>query len=83
MFLRESGAPLLRVWQLNELVSVKPRRNIGLGQWFADDGGWEMKMVEELRVLVQPGAVIAIVAVLLLMAAGDAAIMIAAKGWPF
>jgi hypothetical protein len=39
-------------------------------------------MREELRVLAQPGAVIAILAVLLLMAAGDAAIFIAARGWP-
>ncbi|MGY4292142.1 hypothetical protein ACVWXN_000234 [Bradyrhizobium sp. i1.4.4] len=30
-----------------------------------------------------PGALIATLAVLLLMAAGDAAIVIAAKGWPF
>lgn len=40
-------------------------------------------MLEGLRVLAQPGAVIATVAVLLLMAAGDAAIAIAVKGWPF
>jgi hypothetical protein len=40
-------------------------------------------MLEELRVLVQPGAMIAVVAILLLMAAGDAAIFIAARGWPF
>jgi hypothetical protein len=40
-------------------------------------------MLEELRVLAQPGAMIATVAVLLLMAAGDAAITIAVKGWPF
>jgi hypothetical protein len=40
-------------------------------------------MLEELRVLVQPGAMIALVAILLLMAAGDAAIFIAARGWPF
>ncbi len=40
-------------------------------------------MLEELRVLVQPGALVAVIAVLLLMAAGDAAIVIATKGWPF
>lgn len=40
-------------------------------------------MLQELRVLIQPGAIIAMLAVLLLMAAGDAAIVIAAKGWPF
>jgi hypothetical protein len=40
-------------------------------------------MLEQLRVLVQPGAIIATAIVLLLMAAGDAAIVVAAKGWPF
>lgn len=40
-------------------------------------------MPEELRVLAQPGAMIATLAVLLLMAAGDAAIFGAVKGWPF
>lgn len=40
-------------------------------------------MLEELRVLIQPGAIIAVLAVLLLMASGDVAIVIAAKGWPF
>jgi hypothetical protein len=40
-------------------------------------------MIEQLRVLIQPGAVIAVTAILLLMAAGDAAITIAVKGWPF
>jgi hypothetical protein len=40
-------------------------------------------MLQELRVLAQPGAIIAVLAVLLLMAAGDGAIVIAAKGWPF
>jgi hypothetical protein len=40
-------------------------------------------LLHELRVLAQPGAVVAIVLVLLAMAAGDAAIAIAAKGWPF
>ncbi|WP_256464352.1 hypothetical protein [Bradyrhizobium sp. 21] len=39
-------------------------------------------MREDIRVLAQPGAMIAILAVLLLMAVGDAAIVIAAKGWP-
>jgi hypothetical protein len=40
-------------------------------------------MLEELRVLIQPGAMIAIALVLLLMVAGDAAILIVTKGWPF
>ncbi|MGY3074193.1 hypothetical protein ACVWZZ_000564 [Bradyrhizobium sp. LM6.10] len=40
-------------------------------------------MLDELRVLVQPGAVTAVLAVLLLMAAGDAVIFIAVRGWPF
>lgn len=40
-------------------------------------------MLEELRVLAQPGAIVAVALVLLLMAAGDATIVIAAKGWPF
>jgi hypothetical protein len=40
-------------------------------------------MIEELRVLIQPGAAIAAAAVLLLMAVGDAAITVAVKGWPF
>ena len=40
-------------------------------------------MLEELRVLAQPGAMIAVLIVLLLMAVGDAAIVIADKGWPF
>lgn len=39
-------------------------------------------MLRDLSVLVQPGAIIAIVLVLLLMAAGDAAIAVAVKGWP-
>lgn len=43
----------------------------------------ELSILEELRALGQPGAIIAVLAVLLLMAAGDAAIIIAAKGWPF
>jgi hypothetical protein len=44
---------------------------------------WSRHMLGELRVLAQPGAIIASLAVLLLMAAGDAAIVIAIKGWPF
>ncbi|WP_256471533.1 hypothetical protein [Bradyrhizobium sp. 192] len=40
-------------------------------------------MLEALRVLAQPGAMIAVLAILLLMAAGDAAIIIAAGRWPF
>ena len=39
-------------------------------------------MREHLGVLVQPGAIIAIVLVLLMMAAGDLAIIVADKGWP-
>jgi hypothetical protein len=39
-------------------------------------------MREDLRVLIQPGAIVAIVLVLLLMAAADLAIVIADKGWP-
>jgi hypothetical protein len=39
-------------------------------------------MFEDLRALAQPGAIIAVVVVLLLMAAGDAAITISIKGWP-
>ncbi|WP_283844111.1 hypothetical protein [Bradyrhizobium sp. BR 10289] len=40
-------------------------------------------MFEDLRAITQPGAVIAVVLVLLLMAAADAAIFVAARGWPF
>nr|WP_283827024.1 hypothetical protein [Bradyrhizobium diazoefficiens] len=40
-------------------------------------------MLEELHVFAQPGAIVAGLAVLLLMAGGDAAIVIAVKGWPF
>ena len=40
-------------------------------------------MLDSLGVLTEPGAIVAIIAILLLMAAGDAAIFIAAKGWPF
>jgi hypothetical protein len=39
-------------------------------------------MREDLRVLLQPGAIIAIALVLLMMAAGDLAIIVADKGWP-
>lgn len=39
-------------------------------------------MLEALRVLAQPGAMIAILLVLLLMAVGDFAIFVAARGWP-
>jgi hypothetical protein len=39
-------------------------------------------MLEDLRVLIQPGAIVAIVLVLLLMAAADSAIIVADKGWP-
>lgn len=39
-------------------------------------------MFPNLRVFAQPGAIIAAAIVLLLMAAGDLAIVIAAKGWP-
>ncbi|WP_256565527.1 MULTISPECIES: hypothetical protein [unclassified Bradyrhizobium] len=40
-------------------------------------------MLEDLRGITQPGAVIAVLAVLLLMAGADLAIVIATKGWPF
>ncbi|WP_276326292.1 hypothetical protein [Bradyrhizobium yuanmingense] len=40
-------------------------------------------MLEDLRVLAQPGAIVAVAAVLLLMAGGGVSILIAAKGWPF
>ena len=39
-------------------------------------------MFEYLRALAQPGAMVATGLVLLLIAAGDAAITIAVKGWP-
>jgi len=39
-------------------------------------------MLEDLRAILQPGALLAVVIVLLLMAAADAAIFIATKGWP-
>lgn len=39
-------------------------------------------MLRELRALAQPGAITAVAIVLLLMVAGDVAIVIAAKGWP-
>ncbi|WP_256466891.1 hypothetical protein [Bradyrhizobium sp. 1] len=40
-------------------------------------------MLENLRVIAQPGAMIAILVILLLMGAADAAIFVAARGWPF
>ena len=40
-------------------------------------------MLEDLRAITQPGAIIAVLLVLVLMAAADAAIFIAARGWPF
>ncbi|UWU91357.1 hypothetical protein [Bradyrhizobium sp. CB1015] len=40
-------------------------------------------MHEDLRVLAQPGAIVAVLMVLLLMAGGDVSILIAVKGWPF
>ena len=40
-------------------------------------------MPEDLRGIAQPGAIIAVLIVLLLMAAADAAIFIATRGWPF
>jgi hypothetical protein len=40
-------------------------------------------MLEDLRVLVQPSAILSIMLVLLLMAAADVAIIVADKGWPF
>lgn len=38
---------------------------------------------DELRVLLQPGALVALGLLLLIMAAGDIAMAIAARGWPF
>ena len=40
-------------------------------------------MPEDLRAMTQPGAVIAVLIVLLLMATADAAIFVATRGWPF
>ncbi|WP_256464617.1 hypothetical protein [Bradyrhizobium sp. 180] len=40
-------------------------------------------MLEDLRAIAQPGAMIAVLIILLLMAVGDAAIFIATRGWPF
>jgi hypothetical protein len=40
-------------------------------------------MLEELRAITQPGAMIAVFVVLLLMATADAAIFVATRGWPF
>lgn len=39
-------------------------------------------MFRELSALAQPGAITAVAIVLLLMTAGDVAIVIAARGWP-
>jgi|tagenome__1003787_1003787.scaffolds.fasta_scaffold16968404_1 hypothetical protein len=39
-------------------------------------------MLEDLRAIIQPGAIIVVLAVLLVMAVADAAIFNAAKGWP-
>jgi hypothetical protein len=59
------------------IVRRNPQRHRGIAVF------WSRHMLGELRVLAQPGAIIASLAVLLLMAAGDAAIVIAIKGWPF
>jgi len=40
-------------------------------------------MLEDFRAIIQPGAIIAVLIVLLLMGMADAAIFIAARGWPF
>jgi hypothetical protein len=40
-------------------------------------------MLEDLRAIAQPGAMIAVLIVLLLIGAADAAILIATRGWPF
>jgi hypothetical protein len=40
-------------------------------------------MFEDFRAIAQPGAMLAILLVILLMTAGDLAIVIAARGWPF
>lgn len=40
-------------------------------------------MHEDLHAIAEPGAIVAVLIVLLLMAVGDVAILIAAKGWPF
>jgi hypothetical protein len=37
----------------------------------------------EFAAFAQPGALIAVLLVLLVMSAGDAAMAIAARGWPF
>jgi hypothetical protein len=39
-------------------------------------------MRDELRVMAQPGAIVATLLVLLLLAAADLAIVVAVKGWP-
>lgn len=38
---------------------------------------------DELRVLIEPGAPAAIGLLLLIMAAGDIAMAVAGRGWPF
>ena len=40
-------------------------------------------MFDQLRGIAQPGAITAIIIVLLLMGGADAAMFIAARGWPF
>jgi hypothetical protein len=40
-------------------------------------------LAQEFAAFVEPGALIAVALVLLTMAAGDAAMAIAARGWPF
>jgi len=40
-------------------------------------------VLEDLCAIIQPGAIVAVLTVLLLMGAADAAIFIAARGWPF
>ncbi|WP_407188321.1 hypothetical protein [Bradyrhizobium centrosematis] len=40
-------------------------------------------MFEDLRAIIQPGAIFAVLIVLALMGAADAAIFIATRGWPF
>ncbi|WP_271518516.1 MULTISPECIES: hypothetical protein [Bradyrhizobium] len=40
-------------------------------------------MLEDLRAISQPGAMIAVLIILLLMGVADAAIFLATRGWPF
>ncbi|MGX1323703.1 hypothetical protein AB7M17_007156 [Bradyrhizobium sp. USDA 377] len=40
-------------------------------------------MHEDLRAIARPGAIIAVLIVLLLMAVADAAIFVATRAWPF